>query len=217
MPRYTLCPFYIDDNKLSISCEDTVRSFRELDQKNNWMDGYCDKSWRDCPHAMRISEAYDKQEAGDPDAVTRNSIDAMRAEVRSLSTQLGRVKRILDARDEEIRDLRRKNKRLSDLREQTYGDLRRLRSETDSKDAAQYRELQRMAQLYEDRLCYMIDTYLPDGLPEKTVEAWARGKEFALTHREGEERIWIAVKREVKDAGVLQEKHEQVREHQKTD
>lgn len=35
MPRYTLCPYYKDENKKSISCEDAIRRFDALNSKTN--------------------------------------------------------------------------------------------------------------------------------------------------------------------------------------
>ena len=70
MPRYTRCPFYIDENKLTISCEDVCRSFDSMDEKWTWMDMYCDTwDWMKCPHAADISEAYRKAEEGDVMAI----------------------------------------------------------------------------------------------------------------------------------------------------
>ena len=59
MARYTKCPFYIDDNKLTISCEDVVRLFDSQDSKLSHMDAYCDHEWENCEYANALNKAYD--------------------------------------------------------------------------------------------------------------------------------------------------------------
>ena len=175
MPRYTRCPFYIDENKLTISCEDVCRSFDSMDEKWTWMDMYCDTwDWMKCPHAADISEAYRKAEEGDVMAIENQEINALKKEVHALRTKLGAVtkkserpQKKLDEQRELVKSYQRKN-------EDLYRKWRSL-------DDKIWNELGSLSEIYEQRMAYLIDTCCPDKrLYEEDVEAWAKDREFAL-------------------------------------
>ena len=92
MPRYTLCPYYIDENNKAISCEDVCRTYDSMKQKWAWMDMYCDSwDWMKCPYAMDRAEAYHNYEKGDIKALDEQKEKAMKVEIKSLTSKLGRV------------------------------------------------------------------------------------------------------------------------------
>ena len=78
MPRYTMCPFYVDENKKSISCEEICRTYKTLECKYDWMTMYCDSwEWMKCPYAIDRSEAYAAYEKGDVKALENQEIKAL--------------------------------------------------------------------------------------------------------------------------------------------
>ena len=110
MPRYTICPYYIDDNKKTVSCEDVIRRFATYRSKNKHMNKFCDKDWKECPHAMVLSEMYHNMESA-PDPA-KLQVRALEKENKKLISLLGRYDVRLDAKDAEIRRIRKKNEEL---------------------------------------------------------------------------------------------------------
>lgn len=125
MPRYTICPYYIDDNKKTVSCEDVIRRFATYHSKNKWMNRYCDKEWQSCPYADALQKMYDRINTMDVDweiETLRLRSDAMIKEIKKLNGLLGRYDVRLDAKDAEIRQLRKRNK---ELEEEKYKEFRK--------------------------------------------------------------------------------------------
>ena len=98
MPRYTVCPFYKDENHKTISCEDTYRRFELLSEKNEWMDRYCDVDWKECPYAQDMWAAYEEaDERGDDVPLKDEKIRALKKELHKQSSMLGRAeKRVME-------------------------------------------------------------------------------------------------------------------------
>lgn len=197
MPRYTQCPFYIDDNKLTISCEDVVRLFDSLNSKNDYMDKYCDDAWQQCKYAKAMEQAYDKFEKGDKQALEKQKIKALEHEIKSNLIKIGRAETKIREQKEQINNLIGSNKKLMVARRTEHE--RRMRAEKDLA-YAQGRvaeDITRITQIYEDRIAYLMDTYSGGVLKESDVEKWAKGIEFAVVHevKPGKERIWKVVKR----------------------
>jgi len=197
------CPYYLETrSKQIISCEDAYRRFDTEEERNKWMTEYCnaEEGWQDCPYAMDLNDAYQREDGGETYAVEEHTISALQRELKGLATRLGRAEKRLASRENEIKELRKKNKRLEELREQTYRDLRQTQSAQEEMDKAVYRDIQRIAQLYEDRICYLMDTYAGGRLREQDVVEWAEGKEYALTFEpDKEETIWIVKTRSAED------------------
>ena len=203
MPRYTLCPFYVDENKRSISCEDAIRRFDALNSKWSWMDRYCDSNWQDCPYAVALSRAYELFEEGDTKALETEKIKALERELKGAMSKQGRLEKKIEARDDEIRKLRDKNHRLEDLRRDEYSRRRKAEKELEIYQKHEAERLYNMAIPYEDRMCYLLDTYTGGVLNESDVQAWAKGKEFTLTFEgkaeDSENRTWKVITRKAKD------------------
>lgn len=196
MPRYTRCPFYIDENKLTISCEDVCRSYDSLDEKWAWMDMYCDSwDWMRCPYAMDISEAYRKAEEGDVMAIEEQEIKALKKENHALRTKLGtqtkkaeRLMRRLDEQKELVKSYQRRNEAL-------YKKWRDAFEKVRGEDDQIWNEMVTLTQIYEQRMCYLIDTYADGKFYDEDAEAWAGDKEFklAVDYEEDSRKAWKVV------------------------
>jgi hypothetical protein len=198
MPRYTLCPYYIDDNGESISCEDTIRTLGS--KKKQWMDDYCDKAWESCPYAEAITKAYIEYERGDIKALDEEKITALTKENDSLRKKLGRRNKRIDRLEKKLTEFRQINKNYltihDTLRKQKteyYKKWRETREELDTVERKVYDQIMGIVTIYEQRMAYLIDTYAPSGILEDNIKRWAADKEFAIVSEDaGEGKIrWV--------------------------
>ena len=193
MPRYTMCPFYVDENKKSISCEDVCRSFDSLTEKWAWMDMYCDLDWMSCPYACDLNEAYYRQQEGDDEALEKHEVEALKKELHGLTTKLGRA-------EKKLRKAEQANLDLENQKKVIYAKYRKAEEKLSDYEKHEAERYWKMAALYEDRIAYLIDTYCDGRLEEAVVKAWAEGKEYALTFdEESKEPIWIVQMKEAED------------------
>lgn len=186
---YKICPFYIDENKKTISCEDVCRSFRSSKAKWKWMNKYCDTwEWETCQWAKAISEAYKKFEEGDKMALEEHKVEALIKETKYLRTRLGKAEKRVERQQKKIdeqRELIKSYQRASESYEKQKSELYRKWRQADQ-DLRDHRnkagdELSAMAEIFEQRMAYLIDTYCPDGkLKERAVKEWAGNREFAI-------------------------------------
>lgn len=146
MPRYTRCPYYIDESRSSISCEDVCRSYDSADKKWEWMDMYCDSwDWMKCPYAADISEAYKRYEEGDEMALIEQEIKAQKKEIESLLRKLGRANKKLDKE-------RAKNKDLEAQKRIYFEKWRKAQDQLNEYEKKIADQLGAMAGIYEQRL-----------------------------------------------------------------
>lgn len=189
MPNVQLlpeCPYYQSETKWSILCEDTYHTFDDRKQRQRWVERYCAGEWKKCKYARRLEEAYEKYLKGDEMALKSQKMDAMQRELRSVSTKLGIVKK--------------KNATLIDQKAELYRQLRATKEELEKVNKDIYQKLMAIAQLYEDRIAYLIDTKCDGELKEADVAEWAKGKEYALTFdQEAEERTWKVLTKEAEE------------------
>ena len=170
MSRYTLCPFYIDENKKSISCEDVCRQYSSMDEKNEWMKMYCDSmDWMRCPYAVDLNEAYYRKEKGDEQALENNKIKSMKKEIRSLSTKLGAAEK--------------KNERLQSKAELFHKKWRESENALVKYKDNVAGQLQGIVETYETRLAYLMDTYAGGEFEDADVDKWLEGKSFAIVYK----------------------------------
>ena len=191
MPRYTRCPFYIDESRHSISCEDVCRSYDSLNEKLSWMDIYCDSwDWMKCPYAADISEAYRRYEEGDEMALIEHELKAQKKEIESLLRKLGRANKNIDK-------LKAKNQDLEAQKRIYFEKWKKAQEQLDEYEKKIADQLGAMAGIYEQRMAFLIDSYAEDGrLYEQEVEEWAKRKDqaFALVHDyDGSSRYWKVV------------------------
>lgn len=188
MPRYTMCPFYVDENKKSISCEDVCRTYRNLEEKNAWMDMYCDSwEWAKCPYAADRSEAYAAYEKGDGKALDNEKIKALEKENKYLRTLLGKAEKRVERQQKKIDDLRavnqsfiRVNTQLEKTGKEHYNKWRDANTAMEIYEEKIAYQVQQISDSYEARLAYMMDTYTNGVLHESDVKEWLKGKEFAI-------------------------------------
>lgn len=189
MPRYTRCPFYIDESRHSISCEDVCRSYDSLNEKLSWMDLYCDSwDWQKCPYAADISEAYRRYEEGDEMALVEHELKAQKKEIESLLRKLGRANKNLDK-------LKAKNQDLESQRKIYYEKWRKAQDQLNEYEKKIADQLGAMAGIYEQRMAYLIDSYAADQrLYEQEVEHWAGDRAFTIIHDEDDAgRFWKVI------------------------
>ena len=202
--RYTLCPFYKWDREARITCEDTYRHFESLLERCAWMDMYCDNEWMKCPFAMDLTEAYAKLEKGDESALENQKIEAMQKELKSMSTKLGmaekkleRLQKKLDEEKELNKSWQRQHEEDEKKKKMFFSYWKDSQAEMDEYERHEAERYGKLAQLYEDRLAYLISEHCGGRLEEKTVKEWAEGKEYAITFDEKEsEPVWIVVFKE---------------------
>lgn len=143
---------------------------------------YCDSwDWMKCPYAADISEAYRKAEEGDAMAIENQEIKAQKKEIESLLRKLGRANKRIERMQKKIDDLRAVNKSYMNKNDDLYRKWRLADDKQRGQDSKILNELGSLTAIYEQRMCYLIDTYCPDQrLYDEDVEAWAKDREFAL-------------------------------------
>lgn len=177
--RITLCPFYRDEKNLSISCEDTYRTFRWPAQKKAHMDRYCDENWKECPHAKNLNSLYSRM--GDDEKMNtveklRHMEKELRREMKNLSTALGKSKKREAIKDEEIKKLRRQRDAAQSLYNKTRSELNECRRDEDKL----MNELNGILLIFEARIAYMMQ--MCDGyLDEVEARRWARSHDYEIT------------------------------------
>ena len=189
MPRYTRCPFYIDESRHSISCEDVCRSYDSSDRKWAWMDMYCDSwDWMKCPYAADRAEAYKRYEEGDDMALIEQELKAQKKEIESLIRKLGRANKKLDK-------ARAKNQDLESQKRIYFEKWKKAEEQLNEYEKKIADQLGVMAGIYEQRMAYLIDSYAADKrLYEQEVEHWAGDRAFAIIHDEDAAgRFWKVV------------------------
>lgn len=210
MPRYTRCPYYIDESRRSISCEDVCRSYSSENKKWAWMDMYCDSwDWMRCPYAADISEAYKRYEEGDEMALVEQELKAQKKEIESLIRKLGRANKKLDKE-------RAKNKDLESQKRIYFEKWRKADEQLHEYEKKIADQLGAMAGIYEQRMAYLMDSPVFGGFfYEKEVEEWAKknNKAFAIVHDSDDTgRFWKVVFQEEETEDVPEKIEEQVQE-----
>lgn len=161
--RYTLCPFYVDENKNTVSCEDVCRSFDGMDEKWRWMAMYCDSDWMSCPFAIDLNEAYYRQEKGDSMALQEHEIKALNSEIKSLRIKLGladkkigRLQKQLDKEKEINKSWLRKSDEDEKKKRMFFDRMREAQEAKAEIEKHVYDELDKMSHLFEIRTKYLM-------------------------------------------------------------
>lgn len=193
--RIPLCPFYKDEKNKSISCEDVYRSFPSVKKKYAWMDMYCDEwDWMKCPYAVDLNEAYARLEKGDNKALEKHEIEALKKELRSISTKLGKAEKRIERQQRKIDDLRTVNQSLTNINIQLdqrmkryYKDAQKAKEQLHEYEQKIDAQVKKIAEVYEQRLAYMIETHAPGHrLYEDEIKEWAENKAFAIIYDKDE-------------------------------
>ena len=231
MPRYTMCPFYVDENKKSISCEDICRTYKTLECKYDWMTMYCDSwEWMKCPYAIDRSEAYAAYEKGDVKALENQEIKALEKENKYLRTLLGKAEKRVERQQKKIDELRAVNQSFTNVnnslekqKKEFYTRWRKAQNELDKGNETVMEELRRLGDIYEQRMCYLIDRFADGFFCESDVERWAGDREFALVRQYDEDlgdMVWKVVFKEDepdKDIQTDVQEGQEVRQSESTD
>ena len=181
MPRYTLCPYYIDENKRSISCEDAIRRFDALNSKWSWMDRYCDKDWQDCPYAVALSQAYEKYEKGDMKALENERIKALERELKGALSKQGRLEKRVDELRAVNQSFIRKNDELEKQKRSYFEKWKQSDQQLKDYERKIDDQVKRITEVYEQRMAYLIETFVPTKMfYEDYAKEWAGEKAFAL-------------------------------------
>lgn len=192
--RITICPFFKSEKGKSISCEDAVRRFRYGKNKEDWMNRYCDTySWEQCPHAIELVKGED----GDMNQV---KTEALQKEVKKLSSMLTKCEKRADAKDATIKELRRKNRALEHMVLSLKQQIEKIQIDNEKFD----KQLAGVVDIYEARICYLMDTFSGRKLIEEDVRKWSEGKQFAIVaerDKKGNFTHWNALIQEDKDDG----------------
>lgn len=62
MGLYVLCPFFIYEKRLSISCEDGLKYFTNSYKKDSHIKKYCEAEWEKCKYAEQLMQYYERTE-----------------------------------------------------------------------------------------------------------------------------------------------------------
>lgn len=204
MPRYIMCPYFVDENKKSISCEDVCRSYRSHKEKWAWIDMYCDSwDWMKCPYAADLSEAYSKFEKGDKRALEEQKLKALDKENKYLRTLLGKAEKRVERQQKKIDELRAVNQSFTNVnnnlekqKKDFYKRWRSAKDELDKDKSEINQQLAKLGVIYEQRMAYLIENFAPNKvLLEEDVKEWAGDREFALVpdYTEYEQLAWKVV------------------------
>lgn len=106
MGMYILCPFYKRDRKKSITCEDTIRSYPSVKEKNEVLKRLCSSRWKDCPYAKRMSEIYSQDIPCSviKERIMENTIEQQKAEINKLMRENGQLKKKLEVLKDQLDD-----------------------------------------------------------------------------------------------------------------
>ena len=202
MPNYghtAICPFYMGEKPKTISCEDAFRRFKDEKRRDAWTNMYCyEWDWMKCPYAADLSEAYERYEKGDEMALENHENEALRKELKSISTKLGRMEKRCERQQKKIDELRAVNQSLVNVNETLTARNKRLYKDWRSldKETGEFREkvwslVQKISRMYEQRICYLIEEYVPNKkFTEGDVAEWAKDKAFALVYEKSEDDNW---------------------------
>lgn len=186
--RITLCPYYINERGLNVSCEDCIRRFRWPAQKKHWMDYYCDDHWQECQYAIAMNKVY--EEGG---SMTELEIKSLKSELRKANQDLRKSLKREEDKEQKIKALRIKCKKLEDRNMELKAEqLRNAKKERKAFD-----QIQSLTQMYEARFAYLMDVFTGGVLSEEAVETWAKNKSFAIVASEkdsnGRVSVWKVV------------------------
>ena len=201
------CPFYEYEKENFVKCEDVKRTFKWIKQKDDYMYRFCDEDWQQCIFAQRMKQAY--EEGIDMEEV---KIESLKSENRKLERRLKQSEARNEAKDEDIKKLKKKCKYLEAYRDKYF------QVEAREKKAAE--EITALTAMYEARFAYLMAEYSGGILDEKEMDAWSKDKEFRIFAdkvEDGKVVLWRVVVRfqDDKDGNTTEskDKEEQSEDH----
>ena len=121
MGRYILCPYFVSEKatRLTITCEDCIRRFDSLDEKEKHIKAYCEASWSDCPFASHMNQIYERIEEMDEKQkmieLLKSQLITSRENNKRLVADVGREKKRREKAERTIADMNRIAERNNDL------------------------------------------------------------------------------------------------------
>jgi hypothetical protein len=222
MPNYghtAICPFYMGEKPKTISCEDAFRRFKDERRRDAWTNMYCyEWDWMKCPYAVDLNEAYARLEKGDNKALEKHEIEALKKELRSISTKLGKAEKRIERQQRKIDELRTVNQSLTNINIQLdqrmkryYKDAQKAKEQLHEYEQKIDAQVKKIAEVYEQRLAYMIETHAPGRrLYEDEIKEWAENKAFAIIYDKDEYGdCWKVVFKKDEDEDIPDEKPEE--------
>lgn len=184
--HYTLCPYYKDSKNKSITCEDIFRTFRWKSQRHKWMVKYCDCDWNECPYAQSLNEVYRKvlEEGADMEKeMLKQKCKELEKELKKVKTMLGKAEKRLEAKDDEIKDARRKKNKA----EEHYKIVKRWYHEINEKYENEKLKALKFEKFieenlieYEKRYCFMLSKMPNQELIETEYTEWVKNNNARL-------------------------------------
>ena len=136
MGLYILCPYYVRDRNLSISCEDTIRCYPNRKSKNRVLYGYCASDWERCPYANRLNTIYalDIPEEIMEELKMENTIEEQKTEINKLMRENGQLKKKIKKLESNIKDREDVAKSNYDTYQKSYRELEQARETIKAQD-----------------------------------------------------------------------------------
>ena len=136
----------------------------------------------------------------------KQKIESMQKELKSLSSKLGRAEKRIERQQKKIDELRAVNTSFTNVnnslekqKKEFYTRWRKAQDELDKGNETVMEELRRLGDIYEQRMCYLIDRFDDGFFCESDVERWAGDREFALVRQYDEDlgdMVWKVVFKE---------------------
>lgn len=106
MESYVVCPYFIRERKLSITCEDTIRHYPSPEAKLRQMNTYCYTSWKGCPFASKLDRIYNQDIPCNKikEQIMENKIEEQAKEINKLMSENGKLKRKVETLKSQIEE-----------------------------------------------------------------------------------------------------------------
>ena len=124
MGRFAVCPYFMSEKRLSISCEDTIRQFYSKAEKKKQLSQFCDRDWQKCQYAIALNELYERMDEMNSQTerdiaalehqvavrkkeneVLRQQLGNLNAKISSMSMMLGYLCDKLDTNEIPLNDM----------------------------------------------------------------------------------------------------------------
>ena len=124
MGRFAVCPYFMSEKRLSISCEDTIRQFYSKAEKKKQLNQFCDRDWQKCQYAIALNELYERMDEMNSqmerdiaalehqvavrkkeNEVLRQQLGNLNAKISSMSMMLGYLCDKLDTNEIPLNDM----------------------------------------------------------------------------------------------------------------
>jgi hypothetical protein len=163
------------------------------------MDVHCDDDWEQCPHAQALVAMYEAMEKKEMEKdkmiiELKHKVEALKKELRKTASMLGRSEKREKAKEEDIKELRKKNKYLESKYIEYSGKCRQY----EANEQRIANQLNGIAGMYEARFAYLLDTFADGTFNEHDFNEWKKDKEYAIRFDEASGCFIVNV-REVKE------------------